>query len=76
MVTGQIDTCIKHGYLGKIQFNSSPLDQFGSLYYFLYPISLMLSSPSFILSNVKIFLESENTGGICRQNMHLSKENA
>ena len=35
----------------------------------------MLSS-IFILSNLKIFLESKNTGGICRQNMHLSIENA
>ena len=39
-----------------------------------YPISLMISSPIFILSN--IFIESKNTGGICRQNIHLSIENA
>ena len=32
----------------------------------------MLSSPIFILSNIKIFIESKNTGGICRQNMQLS----
>ena len=36
----------------------------------------MLSSPIFILSNIKIFLESENTDGICRQNMHLSIRDA
>ena len=35
-----------------------------------------LSSPIFILSNIKIFIESKNTGGIWRQNMHLSIESA
>ena len=39
-------------------------------------ISLMLSYPIFILANIKIFLESKNTGGIRRQNMHLSIQNA
>ena len=41
-----------------------------------FPISLMLSSHIFILSNMKSSLESENTGDICRQNMHLSMQNA
>ena len=36
----------------------------------------MLSSSIFILSNIKIFIESKNTGGIWRQNMHLSIESA
>ena len=66
---------IKHGYLGKIQSNSSPLDKFRSLYCLLYPISLLLSSSIFILSNMKMFLESEDTDGIFRQNMHLSIQN-
>ena len=33
-------------------------------------------SPIFILLNITIFIESKNTGGICRQNMHLSIESA
>ena len=36
----------------------------------------MLSSPICILSIITVFIESKNTGGICRQNMHLSIENA
>ena len=39
-------------------------------------ISLMLSSPIFMLANINIFIESKHTGGICRQNMHLSIESA
>ena len=67
---------IKHGYLEKTQSNSSPLDKFGSFSCLLYPMSLLLSSPIFMLPNMKIFLESEDTGGIWRQNMHLSIQNA
>ena len=36
----------------------------------------MLSFPIFIPSSIKIFIESKNAGGICRQNMHLSIESA
>ena len=36
----------------------------------------MLSLPIFMLWNIKIFIKSKNTGGICRQNMHLSTESA
>ena len=68
---------VKHGFLGKFKSNSSSLDKFGSLYYLFYPISLMLSSPVFIFSNIKIFIESKNTGGIwIGQNVHLSIESA
>ena len=34
------------------------------------------SSPIYILSNIKIFIESKNTGGNWRQNIHLSIQSA
>ena len=71
-----IPRCTEHRLYRVIQSNSSPLDKFGNLCYLLYPINLMLSSPIFILWNIKIFLESGNTGVICRLNMHLSIQNA